>query len=142
MTAPTAEQACPRPTGQNNNPVVSARLEAEYPLSPLQQGLLFHALAATEHGVYIQQMVCELDEALDVFAFRRAWDAVAARHPILRSALRWEGLAEPLQIVADRVEIPVAEEDWRNVPADEQKARLGRFWRPTGGAGSTWDRLR
>ncbi|MCC6418844.1 MAG: amino acid adenylation domain-containing protein [Gemmataceae bacterium] len=125
MTAPTAEQACPRPTGQNNNPVVSARLEAEYPLSPLQQGLLFHALAATEHGVYIQQMVCELDEALDVFAFRRAWDAVAARHPILRSALRWEGLAEPLQIVADRVEIPVAEEDWRDVPADEQKARLG-----------------
>ena len=99
-------------------------LEDIYPLSPLQQGLLFHTLAAPSSGVYFQQLSCELHGRLDVAAFRRSWLLAVDRHSLLRTAFLWEGLDEPLQVVHRRVEIPFTYEDWRQVAREEQQERL------------------
>jgi amino acid adenylation domain-containing protein/non-ribosomal peptide synthase protein (TIGR01720 family) len=104
--------------------LASRPVEDLYPLSPLQAGLLFHTLDGGESGAYFQQFSCALEGALDVAAFRRAWAAVLARHPILRTAFLWEHLTEPLQAVAPAVEVPLTEEDWRQLPAAEQR----RHW--------------
>ena len=56
-------------------------IENTYPLAPLQQGLLFHQLAAEHPGVNLVQVVCRLHEDLDVPAFSRGWERVVARHP-------------------------------------------------------------
>jgi hypothetical protein len=37
-------------------------LESFYPLSPMQQGMLFHTLYARGSGVDIEQIVCTLNE--------------------------------------------------------------------------------
>ena len=67
-----------------------------YRLSPMQEGILFHSLYAPEDGVYFEQLSCRLAGALDVDAFRRAWQWVVDRHPILRTLLdRWHGEAPP-----------------------------------------------
>jgi len=90
-----------------------SNVEDLYPLTPLQQGMLFHTLHAPEAGVYVERLSWSLRGDLDVAAFRRAWGAVVARHAILRSAFLWEGLDEPLQAVRRQVTLPWREEDWR-----------------------------
>jgi len=100
------------------------RIETTHPLTPTQQGMLFHHLTAPESGCDIEQIVCSLDEALDADAFERAWGRVLARHPSLRSSFRWEGLGEPVQEVHESPALPLSQEDWRGLAATEQEDRL------------------
>jgi amino acid adenylation domain-containing protein len=95
-----------------------------YPLSPMQQGMLFHSLYAPESGVYVEQLTCTLCGALDVGAFEHAWQQVIDRHPILRTAFVGEGLKEPVQVVAKHVALPMTYQDWRALRPDEQALRL------------------
>ena len=102
-------------------------VEDVYPLSPLQQGMLFHTLDAPQSGVYVVQLVFTLRGHLDAPAFRKAWQRVVERHAALRTAFFWEGLDEPLQVVRNEVELPWAVSDWQALPADERTVRLEAF---------------
>ncbi|SER28292.1 non-ribosomal peptide synthase domain TIGR01720/amino acid adenylation domain-containing protein [Lentzea albida] len=87
-----------------------------YPLSPMQQGMLFHVLEApADTAVYWAQDVRELRGPLDAAALREAWRTVVGRHPALRSAFVWEGVDEPLQVVAGEVDVPFEVLDWTSV---------------------------
>ncbi|HIY41880.1 MAG TPA: non-ribosomal peptide synthetase, partial [Candidatus Nocardiopsis merdipullorum] len=97
-----------------------------YPLSPAQQGVLFHTLSAPDSGVYFEQFSVRLEGKLDTAAFRAAWENVVHRHDVLRAALQWEGLEQPLMVVFDRVDLPWSEQDWRGVPAEDQQDRMQR----------------
>ena len=102
-------------------------IEAIYPLSPMQQGLLFHSVYAPESGVYIEQMHCTLRGALEVAAFRRAWQRVIERQSVLRTCFVWQNLEKALQVVQRQVELPFAEHNWRHWSAHEQQAQLEIF---------------
>ncbi len=102
-------------------------IEDVYPLSGMQQGLLFHALEAAGQGVYVEQLSCRLVGAVEVGAFRAAWEQVTARHGVLRTAFVWEGLSEPLQVVHRRVRLPWVEEDWRGLGPAAQAARWAAY---------------
>lgn len=95
-------------------------IEAMYPLSPMQQGLLFHSLYAPGSGTYVVQMRCRIQGELDVASFRRSWQTVVHRHSVLRTSFLWEGLEEPLQVVHKRINIVWKEEDWRRLTVSEQ----------------------
>ena len=47
-------------------------IEDIYPLSSIQQGMLFHTLLAPESGAYTQQVRCVIDKSLELSAFTRA----------------------------------------------------------------------
>src|SRR5690348_1649942 len=98
-----------------------------YPLSPLQQGLLFHTLYAPASGMYVEQMSFVLEGALDHSTMRGAWQAAVDCHPILRTAFFWEELDEPMQVVYQQASLPVQEEDWCDAPPAEQAARLEAY---------------
>ncbi|HKE58548.1 MAG TPA: amino acid adenylation domain-containing protein [Pyrinomonadaceae bacterium] len=104
-------------------------VEDIYELSALQQGMLFHSLSAPESAVYFEQLSCTIDGELQVAAFRQAWDSAAKHHPVLRSALYWEGLDKPYQVVYREVELPWTLLDWREVSEDEQRRRLADYLR-------------
>jgi len=99
-------------------------VEDSYPLSPMQAGMLFHALYAPRAGVDVEQMVCAFREPLDAARLRAAWDHVVAARPVLRAAFRWQGLDEPLQEVHATVEVPWIERDLRALPEADQEAEL------------------
>ncbi|MEY2933902.1 MAG: hypothetical protein RL033_4651, partial [Pseudomonadota bacterium] len=64
--------------------VPARELEDVYPLSPLQQGLMFHALYHQDSAAYVNQLSVEVS-GLDVERLRGAWQAVIARHEALRT---------------------------------------------------------
>jgi amino acid adenylation domain-containing protein/non-ribosomal peptide synthase protein (TIGR01720 family) len=102
-------------------------VEDIYPLSPVQQGMLFHALRDKESGVYVQQMTFRVEAGLQPAAFLAAWQQILARHAILRTAFHWEEVDEPLQIVQTHAQLSLAEYDLRGVAACDQRERLSAF---------------
>jgi amino acid adenylation domain-containing protein len=110
-----------------NTAIDKRSVEDLYPLSPMQQGILFHTLYAPASGLYVEQMSCLLRGPLDIHAFKRAWQRVGERHSVLRTAIVGEGLKEPAQIVLRKVELPLEQHDWRAYPAAEQETRLEAF---------------
>jgi amino acid adenylation domain-containing protein len=107
--------------------VSKKNVEAIYHLSPSQQGMLFETLPAPESGIYIEQAVCPLYGDLDLAAFRKAWQRVVERHAILRTSFVWKNQDEPLQVVFQRVELPIELHDWRALAPDEQQERLEAY---------------
>lgn len=103
------------------------KIEDIYPLSPAQQGMLFHSLYTPKDGLYIGQLSLRLRGELDSAAFEKAWRRAAHRHAALRTSFAWENLREPLQIVNTHVSLHFEHADWRGQPVSEQEARLESF---------------
>ncbi|TVT18530.1 non-ribosomal peptide synthetase, partial [Amycolatopsis rhizosphaerae] len=104
-------------------------IEDVYPLSPMQEGMLFHALYAPGTGVYVEQLSSELAGPLDEPALRAAWQLVIDRHPVLRTSFHWNGLASPVQVVHHGVTPSWERRDWRGLSTEEQRAELARLMR-------------
>ena len=87
-------------------------IEAVYPLSPMQQGMLFHTILATEGGLYFEQTTFKVRGAFDVNAFKKALEKTMARNAILRTSFVYKKQDVPLQVVQKEVELPFTELDW------------------------------
>ena len=98
-----------------------------YPLSPMQQGMLFHSLYAPDSGVYFEQMTFKLKGNLKVDALRESWQLVVDRYSSLRTFFVWENLSTPLQVVLKQVELPWSNLDWRDLSATEQQQQLSQM---------------
>ncbi len=104
----------------------SQNIKDVYPLSPMQEGILFHSLYAPDAGFYINQIACTLT-GLDVAMFERAWQQVVSRHPSLRAAFVWKNLEKPLQVIGEHVRLALEMEDWRGIAQAEQEERCEAF---------------
>ncbi|MEM9163926.1 MAG: amino acid adenylation domain-containing protein, partial [Cyanobacteria bacterium P01_F01_bin.4] len=99
-------------------------IEDIYPLSPMQQGLLFHTLLSPTAGTYVPQIVLSFSEQLDSQLLKQAWQCVLDRHSILRTGFYWEQREQPFQVVYRKAALPWIEQDWRHLSATEQSAKL------------------
>src|SRR6516225_2320590 len=94
------------------------RLERQYrqiedvlPLSPLQEGLLFHALYdAQAPDVYTVQLELGLEGALEIAALEAAVDALLLRHASLRACFWHAGLSRAVQVI-----VPTVKPRWRRI---------------------------
>ncbi|MFT0475969.1 amino acid adenylation domain-containing protein [Pseudomonas antarctica] len=94
-------------------PLSVSQVEDLYPLSPMQQGMLFQSLYGEGSGDYINQMRIDVD-GLDVPRFRQAWQAAVDRHAILRSGFLWQtDVEQPLQVVYKQRHMPLQALDWQ-----------------------------
>jgi len=98
-----------------------------YPLSPMQQGMLFHYLKEPHSGVDIEQLVVHLAEPIDVRRMQAAWHWLLNRHEILRAQFIWEGVDEPKQEILPEVDLPFSFQDACQVPLDKQTDHLNAF---------------
>ncbi|MEV6770308.1 amino acid adenylation domain-containing protein [Nocardia sp. NPDC051030] len=69
------------------------------PLSPLQEGLLFHALRDGAEDVYTMTARFELDGVVDTDRLANALEHMLARHPNLGAAFRYEEFDHPVQVI-------------------------------------------
>ncbi|AWM05853.1 MupA/Atu3671 family FMN-dependent luciferase-like monooxygenase [Bradyrhizobium symbiodeficiens] len=102
-------------------------LQDSYPLSPLQEGMLFHHLEARTPGVDVEQLEILLNEPIDTNVLADAWAMVAKQHPILRTRFRWEGLKVPLQEVVSEIVVPFEARDLSAIVAEQQDEELRIF---------------
>ncbi|MFO0760704.1 MAG: amino acid adenylation domain-containing protein [Byssovorax sp.] len=102
-------------------------IENVYPLSPLQEGMLFHTLYAEGEGAYVTQLDWAVRGSFDLDAFQRAFHKVVERHAILRTFFTWEGLDRPIQVVQKRAKLSVETHDLRGQTGAEQQERLRSF---------------
>jgi amino acid adenylation domain-containing protein len=102
-------------------------IENIYPLSPMQQGMLFHTLLTPQAGVYVPQVCLHLEGKLDINALQTAWNQVVINHPALRTAFYWEQRDKPFQVVFRQVEIPWKLLDWQTISEAEQTLELEKF---------------
>lgn len=102
-------------------------VQDSYPLSPLQQGMLFHHLEARARGVDVEQLEVRLQEPIDTKLFADAWARVAKQNPILRTRFRWEGLQTPIQEVLHEAAVPFEARDLSELTPEKQSEALSRF---------------
>ena len=102
-------------------------IENIYPLSPMQQGILFHSLLAPDAGAYVPQVCITIDGLTDVIAFQKSWQEVFRRHSILRTAFRWEKRDRPFQVVYRVLELPWQQLNWREFSPSQQQQKLKDF---------------
>ncbi|PTR07479.1 non-ribosomal peptide synthase protein (TIGR01720 family)/amino acid adenylation domain-containing protein [Nitrosospira sp. Nsp5] len=88
-------------------------LEDIYPLSPMQEGMLFHTLLDPDSGIYVEQLLHSFANDIDIEAFEQSWRCLVMRHPALRTTFHWKGLDAPLQVVHRDAQLDCVHLDWR-----------------------------
>jgi pristinamycin I synthase-2 len=138
-----AHAATPGAGGRSPSDLPLARLEQEeiealesrwpdltdvLPLTPLQQGLVFHSLFAPDSpDVYQAQIVLRLRDEPDSEALRGAARSLLGRHPNLGAAFVHQGLRSPVQILTEGAEPPWHEADLTRVAAGRRERVFRRL---------------
>ncbi|HEX9939357.1 MAG TPA: amino acid adenylation domain-containing protein, partial [Longimicrobium sp.] len=95
-----------------------------YPLAPLQEGILFHHLLNPDGDPYLLPSLRSFERRDEVDAYLAALQAVIDRHDILRTAVVWEGLPEPVQVVWRRARLAVEEVELDAAEGDDAARAL------------------
>ncbi|MGH7140626.1 MAG: condensation domain-containing protein, partial [Pirellulales bacterium] len=98
-----------------------------FPLTGMQQMMLVRAISHPQPGLFVEQLSAAFVGRIDADRMRQAWQRTAEGHPGLRTAIVWQGLERPLQVVREHVDLPLVEHDWRHFAPDERTRRLDEW---------------
>ncbi|MEV3988477.1 amino acid adenylation domain-containing protein [Streptomyces sp. NPDC049837] len=101
-----------------------------WPLSPLQEGIHFHASYDTSAlDVYTAQDTFDFDHRLDADRLRAACATLLRRHPSLCAGITSDGLPEPVQFVcpAGELPVPLTEVDLTGLDERDRQDRLAEI---------------
>ncbi|WP_224360464.1 non-ribosomal peptide synthetase [Hyalangium versicolor] len=98
-------------------------------LSPMQEGILFHALYEQAGETYFEQALLRVQGALDIACFERAWNELLRRHEALRTVFVVKNVPKPLQVVLRERQIPLAFRDLSGLGEVEQREAVEAYRR-------------
>lgn len=98
-------------------------LQDAYPLTPMQEGLLYEYQLNPDSEAYFEQMTFDLEGNLDKKTFNSSWHMLVNRHPVLRSIFVSKGLKYPLQLVLKLQNFPIDWEDLTHVESETRKKK-------------------
>ena len=99
-------------------------IEAIFPLTPMQHGMLFHSVMDKEQHAYFQQVNCEFDGKVKIQLLKETWTELINRHEVLRSVFIWKHEKDPVQVVLKKVNLPIEFLDWKTKDETSVKKNL------------------
>lgn len=102
-------------------------IQTIYPLTPLQNGMLFHAVVDEQQHAYFQQVRCKFEGTVNEFLIRESWLELINRHEVLRSVFIWKHERDPLHVVLREMDMPMTFLDWSNNQTPVEKNELERL---------------
>lgn len=101
-------------------------MEMVFPLTAMQQGMLFHHLREPASAAYFQQLQVRLQGELDTAKLQQAWETVIAHHGALRMRFLWTG-DQPRQQLQAAIVLPFKVVDYSHSPKQEHEALRQQF---------------
>ncbi len=86
-----------------------ANIQDIYALSPLQDGILFHHVLSTQGDPYLLSAHLAFTDRAALDRYLHAIARLVERHDILRTAVLWDGLGSPVQVVLRQASVEVSE---------------------------------
>jgi amino acid adenylation domain-containing protein len=115
-------------------------IEDAYPLTKLQAGMLFHSEYSPDTAVYHDIFSIQLQAVLNIEALQTAIQHLVKRHPVLRTSFDLSSFKEPLQLVHQKVNVPLYLEDWRHLSDSEQTEALNSWFETEKSTNFAWTR--
>ncbi|WP_260989997.1 condensation domain-containing protein, partial [Paenibacillus xylanexedens] len=98
-----------------------------YPLSPMQEGMLFQALMEPQSSAYFDQVSFTIQGSLHKAHLEESLSLLMERHDIFRTVFMYEGLERPLQIVLQKRNPSIIFEDYTGLTEEEVKISVEQF---------------
>ncbi|ADL52201.1 amino acid adenylation domain protein [Clostridium cellulovorans 743B] len=98
-----------------------------YPLTPMQQGMLFHALMDNESEAYFEQMSFDIKGDFSVELFEESFNSLIAKYDVLRTIFKYSNIDEPIQIVLKERRMKIHFEDIVNFQEEEKEQYIEAF---------------
>lgn len=95
----------------NNSSNQKIEVKNIYPLSPMQEGMLFHYLLDKESKAYFVQQVLTFEGKLDISTFEKSFNYIVERYDILRTIFEYEKFKKPMQVVLKNRNVKINYED-------------------------------
>jgi amino acid adenylation domain-containing protein len=126
-------------------PFLGAIMEAQhitesFVLSPMQQGMLFEEFNTPGSGINVVRVVINWKHEVQTASFEQTWNALIARHTILRTGFRMSGeergmkdeertlaRCEPVQDIHHHCCFRPRLEDWQHCCPQERESRLQNY---------------
>ncbi|HEY2236961.1 MAG TPA: amino acid adenylation domain-containing protein [Candidatus Angelobacter sp.] len=113
----------------NDRALLPEDVEDAYPLNYMQMGMVYHNQLGQKSGLYHDVFSHHIRiSEWNPEVFREVLDALAAKHPVLRTSLSLDAYSEPLQMVHRKTHIPVEFHDLSGLSSSLQEETLQR-WR-------------
>ena len=91
------------------------KIQDIYPLTPMQEGMLFHALYEEDPSMYFVQTSYRLHGELNIFYVKKSLNELLKRYDVLRTVFIHEDRERPLQVVLKEREIDFYFDDIRKL---------------------------
>lgn len=102
-------------------------IEAIFPLTPMQRGMLFHASFDENQHAYFQQVRCNFEGRIDQELMKSSWLELINRHQTLRSAFIWKHQKDSMQVVMREIDLPITFLDWSHKDTNRVTQDLEAF---------------
>ncbi|MGE5343500.1 MAG: amino acid adenylation domain-containing protein [Candidatus Omnitrophota bacterium] len=94
------------------------------PLTPMQEGMLFHYLKSPQDHIYFEQLSLRISGEVKTDLFEKAWNWVIDANEMLRTVFRWEKLDKPTQIVLKEHRLKLLYNDISEIAPEEKERSL------------------
>lgn len=103
---------------------VQAPIERIYPLSPMQEGMLFHSVFDPTSHSYFEQNRLRVQGKIDEAIFTQSFQYIIQRYAIFRTAFIHERLRQPMQVVLKERPGQVQFHDFSTLSIEERDRAL------------------
>lgn len=104
-----------------------AAVEKIFPLTSMQQAMLFHNLKDEQRSAYLNQHIIEMKGKIDIDVFTKAISALTERFEIFRTRIVYKKLERPVQVVLKKADMDFKIFDFSGYSSDVQKSEIEKF---------------